>query len=141
MTQEKKTSHRDEAVLLLNKGKRGLLRVVFGRTAMVILLLVVQVFLLFTAFFRILGDFLIPYVAATGLIGTIMAAVIINDWRKSSSAKLTWIFLIFLIPVLAAPLYFFINMDLGHRLVHHQLQTIYQQTRPLLQQDPEDLAA
>ena len=44
MTQEKKTSHRDEAVLLLNKGKRGLLRVVFGRTAMVILLLVVQVF-------------------------------------------------------------------------------------------------
>ena len=133
MTQEKKTSHRDEAVLLLNKGKRGLLRVVFGRTAMVILLLVVQVFLLFTAFFRILGDFLIPYVAATGLIGTIMAAVIINDWRKSSSAKLTWIFLIFLIPVLAAPLYFFINMDLGHRLVHHQLQTIYQQTRPLLQ--------
>lgn len=141
MTQEKKTSHRDEAVLLLNKGKRGLLRVVFGRTAMVILLLAAQVFLLFTAFFRILGDFLIPYVAATSLIGTIMAAVIINDWRKSSSAKLTWIFLIFLIPVLAAPLYFFINMDLGHRLVHHQLQTIYQQTRPLLQQDLEDLAA
>lgn len=136
MPQEKKTSHRDDAVLLLNKGKRGLLRVIFGRTALVILLLAVQVFLLFTAFFRILGDFLIPYVAATGLIGTVMAAVIINDWRKSSSAKLTWIFLIFLIPVLAAPLYFFINMDLGHRLVHHQLQTIYQETRPLLQQDP-----
>lgn len=141
MPKEKKTSHRDEAVLLLNRGKRGLLRVIFGRTAMVILLLAVQVFLLFTAFFRILGDFLIPYVAATGIIGTVMAAVIINDWRKSSSAKLTWIFLIFLIPVLAAPLYFFINLDLGHRLVHHQLQAIYQETRPLLQQDQAALAA
>ena len=141
MPHEKKTSHRDDAVLLLNKGKRGLLRVVFGRTAVVIILLLLQILLMFNAFFHILGDFLIPYLAASGIISIIMGLVVINDHRKNPSIQLTWLFLILTLPVFAAPLYFFVDKDLGHRLVHHRLQSILDETRPLAKQDEETLAA
>ena len=47
MSENKRPHLDEEAVLLLNKGRRGLLRLIFGRTAVIILLLAVQVALLF----------------------------------------------------------------------------------------------
>jgi len=141
MQGDRKAFHRDDAVLLLNKGKRGLWRVVFGRTAVVILLLLVQILMLFSAFFRLIGDFLIPYFAASGLISIIMGLVIINDRHKNPSVQLTWLFLILTLPVFAVPLYFFVDKDLGHRLAHRRLRTILDETRPLARQDPAALSA
>ena len=51
---EEKRKHLDEdAVLLLNKGKRGLGRLIFGRTAIIILLLAAQFLLLFFGFWQL----------------------------------------------------------------------------------------
>ena len=53
MSENKRPHLDEEAVLLLNKGRRGLLRLIFGRTAVIILLLAVQAALLFVGFFRL----------------------------------------------------------------------------------------
>ena len=53
MTEERKQRLDEEAVLLLNKGKKGLLRLIFGRTGVVIALLAAQAGLLFWGFFRL----------------------------------------------------------------------------------------
>ena len=58
MAEEKKNHLDEEAVLLLNKGKKGLGRLIFGRTAVIICLLAAQVLLLFWGFLR-LGEYLV----------------------------------------------------------------------------------
>ena len=44
---------KENAVLLLSRGKRGLLQIVFGRAVLVILLLILQDFVLYAAFYRL----------------------------------------------------------------------------------------
>ena len=51
MVKEKMNHLDEEAVLLLNKGKRGFFRLIFGRTTVVVLLLAIQLGLLFLGFY------------------------------------------------------------------------------------------
>ena len=53
MAKEKRNHWDEEAVLLLNKGKRGLFRLIFGRTTVVVLLLAIQFGLLFLGFYKL----------------------------------------------------------------------------------------
>ena len=140
MSQEKKRfPSKEDAVLLLNRGKRGLVQIAFGRTGIVILLLALQVLALFIVFFHLLGDYLPVYVAVSGSIGLLMALAVVNS-RQNPSVKLTWVVLILAAPVFAIPLYFFVNMELGHRLAHHRHQEIKKKTAPLARQDPAAIA-
>ena len=109
MPNGRKSKHWDDAILLLNKGKRGILRIVFSRTMVIILLLALQVLFLFSAFFRLLGDNLALIFTGSGVISTIMAVVIVNDHRQNPSIKLTWSVLIIIFPIFAIPFYFFVN--------------------------------
>lgn len=43
----------DNGILLLEKGKRGLLQIVFGRTGVIIVSLVLQILFLFAAFYKL----------------------------------------------------------------------------------------
>lgn len=136
MSQERKNnSSKEDAVLLLNKGKRGLVRIVFGRTAVIILLLAVQVLFLFFAFFRLLGQNHLLALASSGVISIIMAIIIVNNRHEDPSVKLTWVVLVMVVPIVAIPLYVLVTMDLGHRLAHRRLQEIHKESRPLVQQN------
>ena len=123
-----KKSFDEEAVLLLNKGKRGLFRLVFGRTTVVVLLLVIQVLLLLLSFYH-LGDYI--FYGGSMLVGLIVALIVVNRPGNPAS-KITWIILIMLAPVFAVPLYLFIDAELGHRLVRARLAEIEAQTGHLL---------
>ena len=50
MAGEKRNPSEGERVLLLNKGKRGLGRLIFGRTGVILLLLAVQCLMLLDGF-------------------------------------------------------------------------------------------
>jgi len=112
------------AVLLLNKGKRGVLRVVFGRTLVILLLLVLQIFLLLSAFMR-LGEY---YYGSAVTASLIFSLVVVNKRNEDPAFKITWILLIFLLPVLGIPLYLYVHADVGHRLVKSLLQAIRKET-------------
>ena len=135
MAQEKKSAPREDVLLLLGRGKRGLARIVFGRTAVIILLLAVQVLFLFVAFFRLLGENLLVALASSGVISLVMALVIVNNPHEDNSVKLTWVVLVMTLPIVAIPLYFFVRMDMGHRLVRRRLWDICQESRSLVRQD------
>ena len=49
----------DNHILLLEKGKRGLLQIIFGRTGIIIVSLIVQILFLFDAFYKLEGY--LPY--------------------------------------------------------------------------------
>ncbi len=122
-----------EAVLLLNKGKRGLLRMVFGRTMVIILLLALQVALLAAAFLR-LGEY---YYSFAALAAVAVSLTVVNRRRQNPAMKITWILLIMAAPVFAIPLYFFVDAELGHRMAHYRLETILEQTRKYAPPQPE----
>ena len=122
-----------EAVLLLNKGKRGLLRMIFGRTMVIILLLVLQVVLLAAAFLR-LGEYYYGFAALAALM---VSLAVVNRRRQNPAMKITWILLIMAAPVFAIPLYFFVDAELGHRVAHHRLQIILEQTAQYAPPQPE----
>lgn len=127
MAKNREDHSEGEAVLLLNKGKRGLLRMIFGRTMVIILLLVLQVVLLAAAFLR-LGEYYYGFAALAALM---VSLAVVNRRRQNPAMKITWILLIMAAPVFAIPLYFFVDAELGHRVAHHRLQIILEQTAPV----------
>lgn len=125
--------HREkDAVLLLNRGKTGLLRLAFSRTGVVLGLLAIQFLLLFAAFVR-LGEYYYGSAATASLI----VSLVVVKRPGDPNVKITWIMLIFLLPVLGIPLYFYVNADLGYRLVHFRLKTIRRETAHLGRCEPE----
>ena len=126
---------KNDAVLLLNKGKRGLGRLIFGRTALVLALLAVQTGLLFWGFIR-LGEYLVY--GGSLLLSLAVVLVLVNK-PGSPAIKITWIILIMLAPVFALPLYLFVDLELGHRLARNRLAGIQRQTAPLLPPPDESL--
>ena len=123
MVKERDGLFEGEAVLLLNKGKRGLLRVVFGRTLLLLLLLSLQVGLLIAAFLR-----LEEYYYGSALTASLMVSLLVINKPGDATAKITWILLIFLVPVLGIPFYFYVNADLGCRMLRRRLRTIQEET-------------
>ena len=117
MAKEKKSLD-EEAVLLLNKGKRGFFRLIFGRTTIVVLLLAAQFALLFAGFYW-MRDYTVY--GGSMLLGLVVALIVVNR-PKNPYIKITWILLILLFPVFAIPFYFYVDADWGHRLVRARLE-------------------
>ena len=137
MAKEKRGSWEEDAVLLLNKGKRGFFRLIFGRTTVVVLLLAAQFILLFVSFYH-LADYI--FYGGSMLLGLVVALMVVNR-RGNPAAKITWIMLIMLVPVFAVPFYLFVDKELGHRLSRARLEEISRKTAGLLPERREDREA
>ena len=128
----RKEHRENDAILLLHRGKKGLLRLVFSRTGLVLVLLAIQFLLLFSAFAR-LGE----YYYGSALTASLVASLIVVKRPGDPNVKITWIMLIFLLPVLGIPLYIYVNADLGYRLAHLRLRSIRKDTAQLSCCKPE----
>lgn len=107
--------------------KGGFLTIVTGRTFVIAALLLAQVGLLLWGFER-LGEYIhMGSVAASAL----MIMYIANS-GSDPTVKLTWSFVVALVPVVGIPLYFFIKTDLGHRTVQRAITRCVSETAPYL---------
>ena len=123
---------KEEKILLLEKGKRGILNIVFGRTTVVMLLLVFQLLVLF-GFFAFLGEYIVVAFGSSVVFSVVMIIILINR-SMNPAMKLTWAILILLLPIFGASLYFFVETELGHRLLHKRLEYLIQESRPYIPQ-------
>ena len=114
--------------------KKGLLHLVFSRFFIVALLLILQIAILFGAF-----NWLLEYVpqlaAVQGLFSLVMIIYLFNN-EMDASAKLTWMFLIAILPLPGAAFLFFTQMNFGHRASRRRVDALVQQTTDTLPQDP-----
>lgn len=125
----------DEGALLLEKGKRGFLNLLFGRTAVVLVLLVLQ-FLIIFSFFQWLEQYWGYYYLATTVIAIGTGIHILNS-PGDATGKMTWMVLVMAVPVFGAMLYVWVQMDVGHRMYHRRLSAIIERTRNMLNTEPE----
>ena len=126
---------REEKVLRLAKPvKKGLLHLVFSRFLIIFLLMVMQVLLLAGAFQR-LGAY-IPYLTVLQTLFTIGMIIYLFNISMDSSAKLTWMLIIAVVPLPGTALLFFTKADWGHRRVKARVDELIGSTRDAIPQPP-----
>lgn len=115
------------------KKLRGLFRIVFGRTAFVVLFMAIQIGILLGAF-RWLEDYLPAVYAVFTLLSAVVIIYIFNE-PISSSFKMAWIVPVLVIPVFGVLLYLFVQVQFQTKLLARRLRTIINTTKPYLEQD------
>lgn len=104
----------------LKKGKRGILQVIFGRTMIILLLLLIQFLFMFYLMFSA-GRY-IPYIFGSITAFTVIMLLIVLNTNANASIKLSWCFFISVLPVFGSLMYLFIRTDLGHRVEQRAIQ-------------------
>lgn len=130
----------DETVMRLAKPKKkGILGVVFSRFLIVVLLMAAQVAVVIWLFRRAL-----PYFPHYAIVRTVfIAAMILYLFNSDSdnSTKLTWMWLIALVPLAGAGLLLYTKLNFGNRSIHRRTAELIDATRDALPQDEAALRA
>ena len=114
---------------------RGLLRIVFGRTAYVVLFLLIQISILFGVI-RWLSEYSLYFYAGFILLGGVTCIYIINE-RDNPSFKLGWIIPILAFPVFGVLFYILTKVDLGSRFITDKANRLVKETADYLKQDKQ----
>lgn len=118
---------------MVQKGKRGLLHFLFGRTSVIMIPLLVQVVLLFWVidyFNRVVPYFFGGHL----LIGLVVSLWIINQ-PDNPTIKLSWVVLLMFSPVIGGLLYLYVKTHPGQRILEKRLEQMYQQTKQYVSQN------
>ena len=124
---------RQKAVDTAQKAKRGALQVVFGRTAVVVVLVLIQ-FAMMVGLVTYLRNFVIPIYAVLFLISTGVVIYIINK-KGNPAFKITWILCILVFHVFGTIFYLFAKFQLGTKVMEAKLDSLRVETREYLSQD------
>lgn len=124
---------------LLEKGQKGLAHMVFSRMGIIVLLLLFQLFLVFSAFYW-LNAYLPHFVVFTTLFTAFMGLYLLNT-DMDPSAKITWLLVILLMPAMGAPLYCYTRSNLGTRILKKRLQFLVESTENSIPQNKAVLAS
>ena len=122
----------DGGLRLLKKGKRGMIRVIFGRTGLVLLLFFLQVGLLFSVFRWFVG--LVPHLFGGAILFTAIMVVYLLNSEMDNSAKITWMVVIAIAPVVGIPMFFYVKSNFGHNILRKRLLELEDQLRGWLPQ-------
>ena len=117
---------------LKKKGRKGLFRLLFSRTGLVAVVLLLNMALLGALVLRF-RDYMVPYVGASTALSVVMMLLLINS-RANASVKVTWMAMFMVLPVFGLVLYAYTQSDLGHRALRDRIQALLEKTRSKLPQ-------
>jgi len=124
-------------VRLVEKGKKGISHLLFGRSTIVVALIILQVYL-FSAVLNWISRHT-PHIIVITLIFLITLVIVIVNDNGDASAKVTWLLLMMLFPIPGGIFYIFTRTDLGHRMVKKRTLELRNITSNLLDYDEETL--
>lgn len=102
-------------------GKRNMLEIIFSRTMLIMLLIVLQFTYIIARMYAWAEH--IPILLGGELIVVgIMMAIILNS-KDNPSVKLSWCFLVGVFPILGSVIYFVITYDLGYRVLQKRIKS------------------
>lgn len=102
----------------MNKVK-GLWKIIFGRTAILILLMLLQAFAIFGGF-ALLGSKSLIFNYGIGALAIIILMYVLNA-RQNSSYKMMWIILILVVPILGVSFYLFTKLQVGTNFISRRV--------------------
>ena len=127
--------NQNETVFRLAKPvKKGILRLVFSRFLIIAALLILEVLILVSV-----SRWLKPYIPYLTILQTVfvlaMVLYLFNN-SMSTSAKLTWMLIIAVLPVPGTMLLLFVQTNLGHRTIQRRVEQLVNETKTAIPQDP-----
>lgn len=112
---------------LLKKGHKGLIRAIFSRLGIIVLLLLLQILLL-VGIVQWLNPYSPHFLILSVTFTVAMVLYLINS-KIDPTAKITWLIVIMLVPVPGALLLLYTQTDLGHRTLKKRLLQLTDETR------------
>ncbi len=116
------------------KQKKGLQRLVFGRTTFVILFLLIQLGILL-GIVKYISEYSLAVYMMFDLLGAVTCVYIINK-PENPSFKLSWMFPILVFPVFGTLLYFFVELQVGQIVIARRSRRFADESARFLEQDP-----
>ena len=123
----------DGGLRLLKKGQKGVIHAIFSRFGLVLLLLLLQVGLL-VSIFRWFGNLWPHYFGGSVAVTAVMVLYLLNS-KMDNSAKITWMVVIALFPVVGVPLFFYVKSNVGHNILRKRLLELEDVLRTQLPQN------
>ena len=125
----------DGGIRLLKRGQKGVVHAIFSRFGLVLVLLLLQAFALFSLL-QWFGELLPHYFGGTLLVTAAMMVYLLNQ-DMDNSVRITWLVVTALMPVLGVPLFWYTKSDVGHNALKHRLLDLEGWTRAQLPQDEQ----
>ncbi len=126
---------KNKGIILLKKGQKGVIHAVFSRFGLILLLLAVQFFILFSIF-QWFEEFL-PHVFGGTVLFTVIMVICLLNSQIDPTAKITWLIVIMLLPVFGVFLFIYIQSDIGHRALKKRVDQIIGDTKERILQSDE----
>ena len=120
-------------VRLLKRGRYGILRVIFSRAGIMLLLLLAQI--MFLAFIFVSFERHLPYVYGVALALLILMVFVLLNSGGDPTSKITWLVITMSFPVFGLLLYWYTVSDIGHRALKRALDRAAERSRGLLERD------
>ena len=127
---------KENVVRLAKPVKKGLLRLIFSRFGLIALLLVLQIAILIAAY----GYFTkaLPILIILMRLFSLVMVIYLFNCSMDSSAKLTWMLIIAILPLAGAVFLLFTQSNVGHRMERVLVENQIKESRELLEQ-PENV--
>lgn len=121
----------------MKKKLKSLMRIVFGRTMIVVLGLGLQVYFVVSALLFFSNN-LIYFTAASTVLSLVVLVYIIND-KTNPYYKLAWVVPVMLIPIFGTVMYIFVKLELGTHMMKKRTIELVEKTSVFIPQDKETL--
>ena len=127
----------EESIVRLAKPlKKGLMRLVFSRFFVIALLLILQIVILISAYVYFTDK--LPILINLMRLFSLAMVIYLFNCKMDSSAKLTWMFIIAILPLAGAAFLLFTQSNIGHRMERKLVDEQIQKSREYLKQ-PENV--
>ena len=126
----------ENVVSLAKPVKKGIIRLLFSRFFIIALLLILQVGLLVAAYFWFTEE--LPAFLHIQWIFTFIMIIFLFNSSMDSSAKLTWMLIISILPIAGAFMLWWTQANVGHRMEMKMAEKQIEDTRDALEQ-PENV--
>ena len=112
------------------KKLKGLWKIIFGRTAIPVFLMVIQAVILFGGF-AVLDNKILIVNYGVGILAVIILMYVLNA-RQNSSYKMMWIILILVVPVIGVSFYIYTRLQPGTRFIAGRVGELLEEEQPFL---------
>ena len=123
---------------LLHKGKKSIVRALFSRKTLLIVSLLLQAAILFSLYFWFEDN--VPIFLGGSALFTVSVMLVLVNSSMDPSAKITWLFIIDLLPVFGCALYIWTQSEWGRRTLQALADRSEVLSHHLIRQKPEVLA-
>lgn len=119
------------------KAKKGLLSIVFSRTALIVVLILLQLGFMF-GMVTILQDYAVHVYRIMNIIQALVVIYIFNEKGNPEFSR-TWILLILIFPLFGCLFYIYVKLDIGNTYIGKRFGKIQIDSWPYLEQKKEVL--